>query len=69
MDGMCLFDDYKVHLRSEWISGILVKRKAKSPRNSKGSHGPETDLIISPRILISGICECVHRVQRGQITV
>ena len=63
MDGMCLFDDYKVHLRLEWISGVFVKRKAKSPRNSKESYGLETDLIISPRILISGICEFVHRVQ------
>ena len=68
MDEMCLLNDYEEYLRSEWKSGIFAKRKAKSPRNSKGSHGPETDLIISPRILISGICECVYRVQRGQIT-
>ena len=68
MDGKCLLDDYKEYLRLEWVSEIFVKRKVKSPRNSKRLCGPETFVALAPRILISGICECVHRVQRGQIT-
>ena len=46
----------------------FCKEESEIPRNSKESFGPETFVAVAPRILFSGICECVHCVQRGEIT-